>query len=166
VGSPIVGSSLALPLKFAGYRPIAFMLFNMMGAFRLAMKVASPIICHDERFPEMMDHDLTSTTLASFLLSIASLRRTDLRPMLGQVKVPAMGMYGDRDVIVHPRQWEPMKKGIEHARIERFSSAGHFIMLDEPKDFAQRLKAFLDVKEPIPAPQLSTTLTPTPSITL
>ncbi|HEX2995471.1 MAG TPA: alpha/beta hydrolase [Anaerolineales bacterium] len=167
VGSPIVGSSLALPLKFAGYRPIAFMLFNMMGAFRLAMRIASPIICHDERFPEMMDRDLSRTTLESFLLSIASLRRTDLRPMLGQVKVPAMGMFGDRDVIVHPRQWEPMKKGIDHAQIERFPSAGHFIMLDEPQDFKQRLKTFLDVKEPVPAPQqISTTLSPTPSVTL
>jgi pimeloyl-ACP methyl ester carboxylesterase len=127
---------------------------------------ASPIICHDERFADMMDHDLTSTTLASFLLSIASLRRTDLRPMLGQVKVPALGMYGDRDVIVHPRQWEPMKAGISHAEIERFPNAGHFIMLEEPQHFGERLKVFLDAQEPVPAPQLSTSLSPSPSVTL
>jgi pimeloyl-ACP methyl ester carboxylesterase len=166
VGSPIVGSSLALPLKWAGYRPIAFMLFNMMGAFRLAMRMASPIICRDERFADMMDRDLSRTTLESFLLSIASLRRTDLRPLLGQITVPAMGIYGDRDVIVHPRQWEPMKKGISHAHIERFSSAGHFPMLEEPQNFAERLKAFLDMKEPVPAPTTSTSLSPTPSVTL
>jgi pimeloyl-ACP methyl ester carboxylesterase len=77
-----------------------------------------------------------------------------------------MGMFGDRDVIVHPKQWQPMKKGIEHAQIERFPSAGHFIMLDEPKDFAQRLKAFLDEKESVTTPVMSTTLTPTPSVTL
>jgi pimeloyl-ACP methyl ester carboxylesterase len=166
VGSPIVGSSLALPLKLAGYRGIAFMLFNMMGAFRLAMRMASPIICRDERFAEMMDLDLSRTTLESFLLSIASLRRTDLRPLLGQIKVPAMGIYGDRDVIVHPRQWEPMKTGISHAQIERFPSAGHFPMLEEPQNFAERLKAFLDMKEQVPAPTTSTSLSPTPSVTL
>ncbi len=166
VGSPIVGSSLALPLKLAGYRGIAFMLFNMMGTFRLGVRIASPIICRDERFPDMMDRDLTSTTLQSFLLSIASLRRTDLRPMLGQIQVPALGMYGDRDVIVHPRQWEPMKAGIPQAEIERFPSAGHFIMLEEPRKFGERLKTFLDVKESAPAPQLSTSLSPTPSVTL
>ncbi|HLO13274.1 MAG TPA: alpha/beta hydrolase, partial [Anaerolineales bacterium] len=154
------------PLKLAGYRGIAFMLFNMMGAFRLAMRVASPIICRDDRFADMMDRDLSRTTLESFLLSIASLRRTDLRPMLGQINVPAMGMYGDRDVIVHPRQWEPMKKGISHAQIERFPSAGHFPMLEEPQNFSERLKAFLDMKEPIPAPKTSTSLSPTPSVTL
>jgi pimeloyl-ACP methyl ester carboxylesterase len=166
VGSPIVGSSLALPLKWAGYRPIAFMLFNMMGAFRLAMKMASPIICRDERFADMMDRDLSRTTLESFLLSIASLRRTDLRPMLNQISVPAMGMYGDRDVIVHPRQWEPMKRGIAHARIERFPASGHFLMLEEPQNFAERLKSFLDAKEPVTEPRKSTSLSPTPSVTL
>lgn len=144
VGSPIVGSSLALPLKLAGMRPIAFMLFNMMSAFRLGMRLASPFICRDERFPDMMDRDLSRTTLESFLLSIASLHRTDLRPMLDTIKIPVMGMYGDRDNIVHPRQWQPLLKGVPHAQIERFPFAGHFPMLEEPQTFTQKLKAFLD----------------------
>jgi pimeloyl-ACP methyl ester carboxylesterase len=148
VGSPIVGSSLAGALKLAGMRPIAVLLFNMMWAFRLGMRVASPVICHDPRFPEMMDHDLSRTTLESFLLSIASLRRTDLRPLLSQVKVPSMGMYGDKDVIVHPMQWQPLQAGIPTARIERFPKAGHFIMLDEPETFMQKLKGFLDTETP------------------
>src|SRR5512143_3255707 len=88
VGSPIVGSSLALPLKLAGLRPIAAVLFTMMGTFRMAMQIASPYICRDPRFPEMMDKDLSRTTVESFLLSIASLRRTDLRPMLPQITIP------------------------------------------------------------------------------
>jgi len=166
VGSPIVGSSLAWPLKLAGYRGIAFLLFNMMGAFRLGIKVASPFICRDERFPEMMDRDLSRTTLESFLRSIASLRRTDLRPLLNHIKVPAMGIYGDRDIIVHPKQWQPMQKGIAHARIERFPLAGHFPMLEEPQAFSERLKEFLDAESPSPAAQTSPSLSPAPSVTL
>jgi pimeloyl-ACP methyl ester carboxylesterase len=151
VGSPIVGSSLAWPLKMAGQRPIAFMLFNMMGAFRAAMRVASPFICRDPRFSDMMDRDLSRTTLESFLRSIASLRRTDLRPVLGQVKVPALGIYGDKDNIVHPMQWQPMQKGIPQTHVQRFPKAGHFVMLEEPSEFSQKLKSFLD--EPLaPAP--------------
>ena len=144
IGSPIVGSSLALPLKWAGYRPIAFMLFNMMGLFRLAMRVASPFICRDPRFPDMMDRDLSRTTVESFLRSIASLRRTDLRPMLDTVKVPVMGMFGDKDNIVNPMQWKPLSEGISQHRIERFPKAGHFIMLEAPDAFSQKLKSFLD----------------------
>lgn len=148
-GSPIVGSSLAPLLKIAGYRPIAFLLFNMMGPFRAWMKhFYSPIICSDPRFPDMMDRDLSRTTLESFLLSIASLRRTDLRPSLNQIEVPALGFYGDKDKIVHPLQWQPLKSGIPQARIERFPKTGHFMMLEEPTEFSQKLKAFLD--EPVP----------------
>ena len=148
VGSPIAGSSLALPLKWAGYRPIAFMLFNMMGLFRTSMRIASPFICRDPRFPEMMDRDLSRTTVESFLRSIASLRRTDLRPMLDNIKVPVMGMYGDKDNIVHPLQWKLLAAGVEYYHTERFPKAGHFIMLDEPQPFINKLKSFLDEAPP------------------
>ncbi len=66
IGSPIHGSSLALPLKLAGYRPIAWLLFNFFQVFRLAMRVASPFISRDPRFPGMMDRDLTKLTLEFF----------------------------------------------------------------------------------------------------
>jgi pimeloyl-ACP methyl ester carboxylesterase len=126
------------------------MLFNMMGVFRAGMKAYSPYICRDPRFPAMMDRDLSRTTLESFLLSIASLRRTDLIPSLSHVKIPTMGMYGDRDVIVHPLQWRPLQSGVPQAVIERFPTSGHFPMLEEPTVFSQKLKAFLD--QPIPSP--------------
>lgn len=148
VGSPVSGSSLARPLKMAGRHWIAAPLFHLMWAFRLGLRVASPFICKDPRFPQMMDRDLTRTTLESFLLSIASLRRTDLRPALGEIKIPVMGMYGDRDNIVSPRQWEPLLKGVPHARIVRWEKAQHFVMLDTPQEFMEQLKNFLDDENP------------------
>ncbi len=144
IGSPIVGSSLAWTLKLSGNRTIAFMLFNAMWAFRLGVRIASPFISRDPRFPEMMDKDLSRTTLESFLLSIASLHRTDLRPMLSDIRIPTMGMFGDLDNIVDPNEWKTMLDGIPTARIERFDNAGHFIMLDEPNLFMEKLKDFLD----------------------
>ena len=144
IGSPIVGSSLALPLKLAGYRPIAYSLFTLFPAFRMAMRGASPFICGDPGFPQMMDRDLSRTNLESFLLSIASLRRTDLRPQLEKIRVPCMGMFGHRDIIVSPNQWQDLLQGVPNARIERFERAGHFIMLDEPQRFLGNLKEFLD----------------------
>jgi pimeloyl-ACP methyl ester carboxylesterase len=144
VGSPIEGSSLAVLLKVLGLRPVAVILFHVMWAFRLGMRVYSPLISRDPRFPAMMDKDLSRTTLESFLLSIASLRRTDLRPFLSQVKIPAMGMYGEKDIIVSPTEWKRMQDGIPHACIERFPNAGHFIMLDDPNPFMSKLKEFLD----------------------
>lgn len=144
IGSPVVGSSLALMLKLAGIRPIAWIVYNAMWALKLGIRLAAPIITSDRRWPNMMDQDLSRTTLESFLTSIASLRKTDLRPVLSKITIPVMGMYGDRDVIVDPKQWQPLLDGIRHTRVERFQRAGHFIMLDEPSRFMQVLKNFLD----------------------
>jgi pimeloyl-ACP methyl ester carboxylesterase len=144
IGSPIVGSSLAPMLKLAGYRFNALMLFNMMGLFRLGMRLYSPYICKDPNFPDMMDNDLTRTTVEPFLISISSLRRTDLRSRLNEIKIPVMGMYGSHDNIVHPKQWQPLQAGVPQAQIELFPKAGHFIMIDEPQSCMQKLKDFLD----------------------
>ncbi len=143
IGSPVVGSSLAFPLKMAGYRNVANILFNVFPAFRFGMRIASPMICRDPEFPAMMDRDLSKTTLESFLISIASLRRTDLRSQLKNITTPVMGMFGDRDNIVNPNQWKPLQEGVPQARIERFRKAGHFIMLDDPLNFMFKLKDFL-----------------------
>jgi len=154
VGSPIVGSSLAHLLKLAGYRLNALILFNMMGVFRAWMRYHySRVICSDPRFPDMIDRDISRTTLESFLLSIASLRRTDLRSSLHKIKAPTMGIYGDKDKVVDPRQWQVLLNGIPHARIVRFENAGHFPMLEEPLNFSRHLQAFLDEHRTTPLQQ-------------
>ncbi|HNR45750.1 MAG TPA: alpha/beta hydrolase [Anaerolineaceae bacterium] len=149
VGSPIAGSSLAFLLKMAGIPFNASAIFTFFGLFRRIMRAAGPFICRDPRFMDMMDSDLTKLTLESFFSSIASLRRTDLRPELGNVQVPVLGMYGDRDNIVNPNQWKLMPR-IPRGTYLRFKNAGHFIMLDEPQPFKTQLKDFLD--SPLPAP--------------
>ena len=122
-----------------------FCCFHMFGLFRKFMvKVYSPMICKDPAFPAMMDRDLSQTTLDSFLVSIATLRKTDLRPYLNTINIPVMGMYGDKDIIVDPGQWKDLKDGVPHARIERYPNAGHFIMLDDPIDCVGKVKEFLD----------------------
>ncbi len=57
-------------------------------------------------------------------------------------------MYGDRDNIVSPREWKTLSDGYPAARTARFKTAGHFIMLDEPRDFMNTLKGFLDEPRP------------------
>lgn len=147
IGSPIVGSSLSLLLKLFGRRPVAYVVYHNLWALKLGFKILAPFYSRDPRWSEMMNRDISSTTLESFLLSIASLRRTDLRPLLSQVQHPVMGMYGDKDIVVHPMQWLPLQQGVPHARVDRFHDAGHFIMLDDPERFRADLAEFLDCTE-------------------
>jgi len=144
VGSPIEGSSLSFLLKLFGRHLVASIVYNNIWTLKLGFKILAPLYSRDPRWSDMMNRDISRTTLESFLMSIASLRETDLRPQLDQIKIPAMGMYGRKDIVVHPKQWQPMQEGIPHARIERFHDAGHFIMLDEPSKFMETLRDFLD----------------------
>jgi pimeloyl-ACP methyl ester carboxylesterase len=162
LGSPIVGSSLSLLLKLFGRRPVAWLVHNNLWALRLGFRILAPFYSSDPRWADMMNRDLSRTSLESFLLSIASLRQTDLRPNLPEIKIPAMGMYGKRDIVVNPNQWQPMLAGIPHARIERFDTAGHFIMLDEPELFMDCLRSFLDDKTPQPEQQSQEIIQPAP----
>jgi len=151
IGSPIVGSSLALMLKLAGYRFNASVLFRFFGVFKWFMRnVYSKMICKDPRFPAMMESDLNKLFLESFLTSISTLRRTDLRPDLHKVNIPVMGMYGKRDLIVNPNEWKSLYPNVPHAKIEIFDDAGHFIMLDSPEKFNHTLKQFIDEQYNVP----------------
>ena len=144
IGSPIEGSSLSVLLKLASIRTIAKLVYRMMDALKIAIRLASPIITRERQWPAMIHRDLNQVTLESFLLSISSLRQTDLTPHLAPIYQPVMGMYGDRDVIVNPNQRNLLDANLQRVRIERFRRAGHFIMLDEPHQFKIILKEYLD----------------------
>jgi pimeloyl-ACP methyl ester carboxylesterase len=150
IGSPIQGTSLSFLLKLFGRRPVAWVVYHNLWALKLGFRLLAPLYSRDPRWPDMMDRDIARVNLESFLLSIASLRCTDLRASLPKVGVPVLGMYGDRDVVVNPRQWKPLQAGVTTARIERFPKSGHFIMLDEPQKFVYTLRDFLDHDLPPP----------------
>jgi len=143
IGSPIEGTSLAFPLKMAGIRPVARLVYNAMWVLKLGIRAAAPFISRDRRWPAMFNNDISRTTLMSFMESIRSLRRTDLRSFLSQINLPVMGMYGDRDIIVKPNQWQHLAAEVPCVCIERFRQAGHFIMLDETQQFIISLSDFL-----------------------
>jgi pimeloyl-ACP methyl ester carboxylesterase len=145
IGSPIVGASLSVFLKLAGIPWIGSLVRQMPGLLGLGLRAFAPLIT---RYPKtwypMIERDISQTTVASFFSSIGSLAQTDLRPRLNEVKMPAMGMYGLKDVIVHPRQYEVLRAHAGHARIETLPGSGHFPMLDEPDKYLLLIKSFLD----------------------
>lgn len=145
VGSPLVGSALNIFLQLAGYRPIAFAVYHLPAVLRLGIRAFAPLIARQPReWYAMQERDLSRTSLESFLLSIASLRRTDLRPRLSEVNIPVMGVYGVGDNIVDPRQRQVLAAAVRHARIEVLDGSRHFPMLDEPERFNGLLRSFLD----------------------
>lgn len=145
VGSPIVGDGLALILRLAAQRSLASLAYKVPGAIPLGVRLFSPFLARDwKTWYKMFEKDLSRTTLESFHYSIASLRHTDLRPSLQEVRVPVLGVYGRIDRIVSPKQREVLARSTSLAEISYFERSGHFPMLDESERFYRVLGEFLD----------------------
>jgi pimeloyl-ACP methyl ester carboxylesterase len=145
VGSPIVGDGLALFLRLAARRSLARLAYQVPGALPLGVRLFSPFLARDwKTWYRMFERDLSRTTMESFHYSIASLRKTDLRPRLQEIQVPALGVYGRVDRIVDPRQGDVLAQGTSMAEVRYFERSGHFPMADEPERFYQTLSGFLD----------------------
>jgi len=143
IGSPIVGSALSPFLKVAGEPWAGSLAHAFLPGLKLAIRLAAPAITRDPRWYDMVARDLSATTVESFFGSIRSLRRTDLRPRLPELKIPVMGIYGSRDVIVNPHEYQPLRAGVPQARIEVLANSGHFPMLDEPERYLTLVRSFL-----------------------
>lgn len=149
IGSPIDGSSLNLLLKLSGNPKMAAFFWLFEGRpLRLFLRAYSYAMARNGRaMARMIDQDVSKISMESFFQSIGTLRRTDLRPDLNRVRVPTLGMYGKRDIIVRPSEHKTLKDGVPHAQIEWFPDAGHFIMMDSPERFITTLRAFLEASE-------------------
>jgi pimeloyl-ACP methyl ester carboxylesterase len=145
VGSPITGDGLALFLRLAARRSLASLAYRVPGAIPLGVRFFSPLLARDwKTWYKMFERDLSSTTMESFHYSIASLRKTDLRPRLKEIQAPVLGIYGLVDRIVDPKQGDVLAQGIPTANVCQFEHSGHFPMADEPERFYHILKEFLD----------------------
>lgn len=145
VGSPVVGDGLALFLRLAARRSLASLAYRVPGALPLGVRLFSPFLARDwKTWYQMFERDLSRTTLASFHYSIASLRKTDLRPRLKEIQVPVLGVFGLADRIVDPEQGEVLARCIPAAEVCYFERSGHFPMADEPERFYRALCEFLD----------------------
>ncbi len=143
-GSPIDGSSLNLLLKASGYQAVARVFFVAPPLVKLFLRGYSYFMANDgRRMSRMIADDFSQVSVNSFFESIGTLRQTDLRPRLGDLKMPTLGVYGRKDIIVNPNQHRVLAEGVPHSKVYFFQNSGHFPMLDEPEAFHKALRDFL-----------------------
>jgi pimeloyl-ACP methyl ester carboxylesterase len=147
IGSPIDGSSLNLLLKVSGYPAVARLFWISPFLLKVFLGGYSYFMAKDGRkMSSMITRDVSKITMNSFFQSIGTLRDTDLRPRLNEIKVPTLGIYGKHDIIVNPKQNEVLKKGVPQSQILWYPDAGHFPMMDTPTRFIDDLRTFLNNK--------------------
>jgi len=144
ISAPVVGSSLRLFPRVFGYRSLGWFTHQNLWLYRRFYRLLASQYSSHPAWADMMDRDVSRTTLEAFFASIGSLRRTDLGPALPHVSAPVLAVYGTRDNVVDPSQWRLLQHGLPHVRTVLFPSTGHFPMLDEHDRFLCHLRSFLD----------------------
>jgi pimeloyl-ACP methyl ester carboxylesterase len=151
VGSPIQGSSLRPLLKLAAYpgwvslsktAPGVYTVFQH--GFMQFLRGYSYFMAKDgKQVAAMLKSDVSKLTAAPFFQSIGTLRQTDLRQSIGALPMPVLGIYGKKDIIVHPNQGDALKQALPASKIAWFDQSGHFPMMDESDKFHQTVRDFL-----------------------
>ena len=145
IGSPINGESLNFFLKLSGYKGIAHLVYSIplvLDLFIMGLtRFGSP---QGKSIHKMVKEDASKVSADPFFESIGTLRKTDLRQELNEVKVPILGIYGKRDIIVHPGQSKILLQSAPHSQEAFFEKSGHFPMMDEPHRFHETLRNFLN----------------------
>ncbi|MFV1997159.1 MAG: pimeloyl-ACP methyl ester esterase BioH [Acidiferrobacterales bacterium] len=75
------------------------------------------------------------------------LRDTDLRPRLATLEQPALVINGGRDRLTPPAAGEYLASTLAHGQYSLFEDAGHAAFLSHPREFAARLREFLDEQQ-------------------
>jgi pimeloyl-ACP methyl ester carboxylesterase len=144
VGAPIVGSSLALLLKLTAFRPIARGMDALPGLTKRMFRYF--LASADEQAMLEILEDSVKPTADSIRASIRSMMRTDLRPDLARLTVPALVLHGTRDDIVRPNQIDVIRRALPASPcLRQFSIEGsrHFPWVDQSDLFHEQLLQFL-----------------------
>ncbi len=144
IGSPIQGSSLNIFLKLSGNKAIANLLFTVPPLLQGFIFGITQFAAQDGRkLHRMVSEDSSKVSADSFFQSIGTLHKTDLTGELPDLAMPILGIYGRKDIIVHPNQGRVLVKHAPTAALQEFERSGHFPMLDEPTRFHDSVKDFL-----------------------
>jgi pimeloyl-ACP methyl ester carboxylesterase len=71
----------------------------------------------------------------------------DLRGRLERVRVPALVLRGDRDLLVSDRSLHELCTGLPHARRVSLGDNGHLAFVTEPRRVAAEVSSFLSQVE-------------------
>lgn len=152
VGAPIVGSSLSLLLKLTD-SPLLARLFANTEWFRRFMFRRFLSIEDDPGIREILDDSVKSSS-TTINRAVSSMLRTDLRPELSRLSVPALIIHGGRDQIVAPNQAD-LFSNVPNAEVVLMPECHHFPFLEDAELFNDVLLRFLRQEHQRPFPQHS-----------
>jgi pimeloyl-ACP methyl ester carboxylesterase len=110
---------------------------------RFAAEVAPPRRWGDPYFLPTIVGDAALAGPRTILRAISHILRDDVRPLLSQVAVPTLVVWGELDTIIPLAHAREFREGIPGARLAVLRDAAHNPMVDRPDDFNRLVADFL-----------------------
>lgn len=110
---------------------------------RFAYEVLPPRQWGDPTFLPVIVGDALSAGPLTVLRALRNVLRDDVRPLLGEIRVPTLLLWGERDTVIPLSHGEQMRQLIPNARLRVLRGAYHNPMVDSPDEFNKAILAFL-----------------------
>jgi pimeloyl-ACP methyl ester carboxylesterase len=81
---------------------------------------------------------------AAAVADFAACDRFDVRLRLGEVKVPAVVMVGEQDMMTPVKRARELADGLAGARLRTFPNAGHLLIWERPQELADEIRTIAD----------------------
>lgn len=116
-------------------------------AARFAYDVAPPRRWGDPRFLPVIWRDTLAAGPINVLAGILHVLRDDVRPLLPDVRVPTLVLWGERDTVIPLEHGRELRRLIPGSRLVVLNGAYHNPMVDQADAFNTAVLRFLDGDE-------------------
>jgi pimeloyl-ACP methyl ester carboxylesterase len=114
---------------------------------RFAYEMAPPRQWGDPTFLPVILGDALSAGPWTVVRALRHILRDDVRPLLPDVRIPTLILWGQRDTIIPPLHGEEMRRLIPDSRLLVLPGTYHNPMVDAPEAFNQAVLSFLAGEE-------------------
>jgi len=148
---PSVASSLSLPGVRHVLKPL--LTGERMAEKMLASAFHNPQLVDKNTYRKILevakDKEAFDTVMAlNRNLKKLDMQRTGLRSRLGELQLPVLIIWGDKDRYMPPRLAQVVQREIPRSQLVMFRECGHSPMLEYPEQFSSAITDFILSKQP------------------
>jgi pimeloyl-ACP methyl ester carboxylesterase len=111
------------------------------------------LVARRAKFSEV-EMEVRKTDASAVSSTVGSALESDLRPILPELKIPALLVYGRNDPLISLPESDWLKDCDDNVRVISLDDVQHFPMLEQQNQFNRLLKEFLDAGDDLSSLEL------------
>jgi len=132
--------------RLGAYLPVAYSALRFAARSRAFLRLSQYVVTHPATKAyakeDLYDAVRPGVEMPAYR-SLQSMARTDLRPVLPQIRCPVLTIFGKQDHVVPPRQGRVADKLVPDHRLLMLDKCGHLPMFERTAQYLAALRAFI-----------------------